>query len=58
MRQVTINTPYPNKEKDLYNELHRIAALTYKPVAQVSREAQRLGLKLMSEKDKLYPVAR
>ena len=55
MSQKTINTTYPEKEMDLYNEIHRISGLTYKPAAQVSRELIRVGLRHTPLLEKLTP---
>ena len=54
--QTTLHISIPDEEVDLYNEIHRVSAITYTPKSMLARRLIRDGLKQMTEKQKLSPA--
>ena len=58
MQRQNLNVSFGKDEVSLYNEMIRVASLTYTPVAQLTRKYLREGLKNdpVANKFKSYPT--
>jgi len=56
MKQITINTSFPEDEIDLYNEIMSVSAITYTKPAMLVRQLAREALSRRNERSKLIPA--